>query len=106
MPDEITPEVFAHLLQLAALELDAEENEYLRKEMNNQLRAMKELGAIKVESSLPLEPHGIPYPEANSPKRRMDNWLAYPSPEKLLSQAPEVDEGYIIVPEIPHKDLG
>ena len=75
-------------------------------QMNNQLRAMKELGAIKVESSLPLEPHGIPYPEANSPKRRMDNWLAYPSPEKLLSQAPEVDEGYIIVPEIPHKDLG
>jgi aspartyl-tRNA(Asn)/glutamyl-tRNA(Gln) amidotransferase subunit C len=106
MPDEITPELFAHLLQLAALELDLEEGEYLRKEMNNQLRSIRELGAIEIDSGLPLEPHGIPYPEANSPKIRMDNPLAYPSPEKLLSQAPETEDGYIIVPEIPHKDLG
>ena len=105
MPDEITPELFAHLLQLAALELSPEEGEYLRKEMNNQLRSIRELGAIKVDSSLPMEPHGIPYPEANSPKGRRDSWRAYPAPEKLLSQAPETDEGYIVVPEIPHKDL-
>jgi aspartyl-tRNA(Asn)/glutamyl-tRNA(Gln) amidotransferase subunit C len=105
MPDEITPDLFNHLVQLAALELNPEESEYLRKEMNNQLRSIRELAAIPLDSDLPIEPHGIPYSEVNTPKTRLDEWFAYPAPEKLLAQAPETDEGYIVVPEIPHKNL-
>ena len=33
----ITPEVFDHLVQLAALELDEKQAEYLRRELNSQL---------------------------------------------------------------------
>jgi aspartyl-tRNA(Asn)/glutamyl-tRNA(Gln) amidotransferase subunit C len=54
---------------------------------------------------LSIQPHGIPYSAASSPEIRSDEWRPFPSPEKLLAQAPEIDEGYIVVPEIPHKDL-
>lgn len=105
MQDEITPELFDHLVQLAALELNYEEGEYLRKEMNNQLRSIHELIAIPIDANLSIQPHGIPYSAASSPEIRSDEWRPFPSPEKLLAQAPEIDEGYIVVPEIPHKDL-
>jgi aspartyl-tRNA(Asn)/glutamyl-tRNA(Gln) amidotransferase subunit C len=105
MPDEITPELFNHLVQLAALELNHEEGEYLRKEMNNQLRSIRELIAIPINFDLPIRPHGISYSPATSPEIRADEWKPYPDSEKLLAQAPEIEEGYIIVPEIPHKDL-
>jgi Asp-tRNA(Asn)/Glu-tRNA(Gln) amidotransferase C subunit len=105
MSDEITPDLFNHLVQLAALELNPEESGYLRREMNNQLRSIRELIAIPLDSDLPIESHGIAYSEVISAKSRLDDWLAYPAPEKLLAQAPETDQGYIIVPEIPHKDL-
>jgi aspartyl-tRNA(Asn)/glutamyl-tRNA(Gln) amidotransferase subunit C len=105
MSEEITPELFNHLVELAALELAPDEGEYLRKELNNQLTSIKELIAIPIDSNLPIEYHGIPYLEETSTKGRTDEWVAYPDPEKLLHQAPETDEGYIIVPEIPHKDL-
>ncbi len=42
-PDSITPEMFAKLVTLAALELTPEESEYLRTELNHQLAAVKEL---------------------------------------------------------------
>jgi aspartyl-tRNA(Asn)/glutamyl-tRNA(Gln) amidotransferase subunit C len=105
MPDEITPELFNHLVELAALELNPEEGEYLRKEMNNQLRSIRELVAVPVNSDLPVESHGIPYTSTTTPEKRLDEWLPYPTPDKLLSQAPEIEDGYIVVPEIPHKDL-
>ena len=105
MPDEITPDLFDHLVELASLELSSEEGEYLRREMNNQLRSIRELIAIPVDSNLPIEPHGITYTSATSPLIRSDVWKPYPYPDKLLAQAPEIDERYIVVPEIPHKDL-
>ena len=40
-----------------------------------------------------------------SPPPRADDWQAYPAPEEILAQAPESEEGYIIVPEIPHTEL-
>jgi len=105
MPDEITPELFNHLVELASLELNHEEGEYLRREMNNQLRSIRELIAIPIDSDLPIKPHGITYSKKTSPKPRADEWNPYPNPEKILAQAPETDGGFIVVPEIPHKDL-
>ena len=46
MSDEIDGELFDHLANLAALELPTEESEYLRQQLNNQLKAIQELAAI------------------------------------------------------------
>jgi hypothetical protein len=40
MSDQITVELFDHLVRLAALELSSQEAEYLRHELNNQLKAI------------------------------------------------------------------
>jgi len=105
MTDEITPEIFNHIVQLAALELDPEEAEYLRRQLNNQLKAIHELEAIPLDAGTPPASHGVPYTSATSPAIRPDEWLPHPDPAAILAQAPETDEGYIVVPEIPHTDL-
>jgi len=105
MPDEISPELFAHLVDLAALELTPDESDYLRQQMNNQLKAINELVSIPLNSEIVVASHGIAYSPEISSKNRKDEWSAYPDPDTLLKQAPEVENDYIIVPEIPHKDL-
>ena len=105
MTDSITPELFDHLVRLAALELDATEAEYLRGQLNNQLKAIHELALIPVDPGTPIAAHGVPYTPANSQSMRSDDWKACPDPESILGQAPEIDERYFIVPEIPHTDL-
>ena len=105
MTDTITQEMFAHLVGLAALQLDAEEAEYLRQQLNNQLNAIHELEAIPIEEDVPVTSHGVPYTDATSPAPRKDTWLPYPNPQDILGQAPQADDGYIIVPDIPHTNL-
>jgi aspartyl/glutamyl-tRNA(Asn/Gln) amidotransferase C subunit len=105
MTDDISPELFAHLAELAALELAPEESEYLRGQMNNQLKAIHELVSISIDSNTDIASHGVAYTAEFSAKYRGDEWNPHPNPGKLLAQAPEVEDGYIIVPEIPHKDL-
>jgi aspartyl/glutamyl-tRNA(Asn/Gln) amidotransferase C subunit len=105
MSEEISPELFAHLVDLAALELAPDEADYLRRQMNNQLRAIKELASIPLDSDIEVTLHGIAFSPEISSKKRKDEWSAYPDPGLLLKQAPEIENDYIIVPEIPHKDL-
>lgn len=105
MSDEITPELFEHLVSLAALELSAEEGEYLRRELNNQLRAIHELEAIPLDEDTPIAAHGVPYTPERTPSIRSDEWIACPNPEEILAQAPETDEGYFVVPDIEHTEL-
>lgn len=105
MRNLITSELFDHLALLAALELDAAEAEYLRRELNNQLKAIHELEAIPLDEDTPVTSHGVPYTPAISPKVRGDNWIPFPHPEEILEQAPDTEEGYIVVPDIPHTDL-
>jgi aspartyl/glutamyl-tRNA(Asn/Gln) amidotransferase C subunit len=105
MTDTITPEIFERLVQLAALELSPDESEYLRRELNNQLKAIRELIAIPLPDDTPLATHGVPYTSETTPPIRSDEWQPFPHPEDILAQAPETDEGYIVVPEIPHTDL-
>jgi aspartyl/glutamyl-tRNA(Asn/Gln) amidotransferase C subunit len=101
MSDEITRETFDHLVDLAALELSAEEGEYLRRQLNNQLKAIHELEAIPLDESASPTSHGVPYTRAISQPPRADLWVPYGDPSGILEQAPETDEGYIVVPEIP-----
>jgi aspartyl-tRNA(Asn)/glutamyl-tRNA(Gln) amidotransferase subunit C len=105
MTDPIAPELFNHLVQLAALELAADEAEYLRGQLNNQLKAIHELELIPVDPGTPIAAHGVPYTASNSQPARPDHWQPYPNPLEILEQAPEIDERYIIVPEIPHTEL-
>jgi len=105
MTDEITDELFNHLVQLAALDLSPQEGEYLRKQLNNQLKAIHELEAIPLDDAIKPTSHGVPYTPQTTPAIRQDEWLPFPQPQDILAQAPETDEGYIVVPEIPHTEL-
>jgi aspartyl/glutamyl-tRNA(Asn/Gln) amidotransferase C subunit len=105
MTDSISKETFDHLVTLAALELEPEEAEYLRAQLNNQLKAIHELEAIPLDQSTPLTSHGVPYTPDITPPAREDEWKPYPAPQDIIAQAPETDDGYIVVPEIPHTEL-
>ena len=105
MNDAITPEIFDHLVNLAALELSPEEAEYLRRQLNNQLKAIHELEAIPLDETLPVTSHGVPYTTAISQLPRKDEWKPTAHPEEIFTQAPQFEEGYIIVPDIPTTKL-
>lgn len=105
MSDEITPELFTHLVALAALDLQPAEAEYLRQQLNNQLKALHELEAIPLDSDTPAASHGVPYTQETTPAIRQDSWGPWSEPGRILAQAPETEGGYIVVPEIPHTDL-
>ena len=103
--EEISPELFDHLVLLAALELSQDEKDYLRRQLNNQLKAIEELAAIPLDENTPPASHGIPYSAEMRPPLREDEWQPYPQPEKILKGAPDTEEGYITVPDILHTDL-
>ena len=105
MTDPITPEIFNHLVRLAALELGPEEAEYIRRQLNNQLKAIHELEAIPLDSQAAISLHGVPYEAEISPAPRPDTWQPYPDVDELLAQAPQLAERYIVVPDIPHTTL-
>lgn len=104
-PSEIPLEMFQHLVDLAALELSEEEAEYLRREMNAQLRAIGDLEAIEVPPDTPITSHGIPYPRAVRPALRQDHAETCPDADEILAQAPERDGRYLVVPDQPATDL-
>ena len=105
MPDIISKETFDHLVDLAALQLEEGEAAYLLQQLNNQLQAIQALEAIPLDPGTPITSHGVPYTPQISPPIRSDLWRPFARPEDILSQAPETEENYIVVPEIPHTDL-
>ncbi len=105
MADEITSELFEHLVELAALKLTAEESEYLRQQLNGQLKAIHELERIPVPDEVPPAAHGITFAAELRASLREDEVRPSPYAEKILQQAPEAEEGYFVVPEIPHTEL-
>ncbi|MAT41488.1 MAG: hypothetical protein CL609_04030 [Anaerolineaceae bacterium] len=105
MSDEISVDVFNHLVTLAALELDEKQAAYLRRELNQQLKAIHELAAIPLEADVTVAAHGVPYTKTTSPQLREDEWIPFPNPAEILAQAPQVEESHIVVPDIPHQKL-
>ncbi len=105
MTDEITPEVFEHLVNLAAFAFDPKEAKYLRGELNSQLRAIHQLETVTLDDDVPLASHGVPYTEQSSPPLREDKWVPCDNPEDILAQAPQMDDGYFIVPDKPPTKL-
>lgn len=106
MPDEISPELFAHLAELAAFALTPEESEYLRGQLNSQLKAIHELERIPIPDEVPPAAHGVPFPPEVRPALREDAPDCDPAvAERILGQAPEVEARYFVVPDIPHTQL-
>ena len=105
MSEQITPEIFNHLVDLAALELSADQAEYLRKQLNNQLKSIHELEAIPLEGDIPISLHGVPFEAAESAGPREDEWHPYADTKAILSQTPQLEDDYIVVPDIPHTSL-
>jgi len=105
MTEFIDRSTFDHLVQLAALELTDEQAEYLLRELNNQLKAIRELEAIPLDEDVPATWHGVPYTPQISPALRGDDWQPFERPQDILAQAPQVENGYLIVPDIPHTTL-
>ena len=105
MSDSIDRETFDHLVGLAALELDQQQADYLLRELNNQLKAIRELAAIPLDESVPASLHGVDFSSAESPALREDIWLPHQDPAEIIAQAPNTREGYIVVPDIPHTTL-
>ncbi len=105
MPSEISRELFDHLVELAALELNPDEADYLHQELNKQLKVIEELAAIPLEESTPLASHGVPYAPAIRPLLRRDEIAASGISQDILAQTPETEADYIVVPEIPHETL-
>ena len=105
MIDKISPEDFERLTDLASLELPADEAEYLRKELNNQMLSIEVLESIPIDAETGTAAHGIPYDDMNSAVPREDISRLDPNREEILEQAPELEEGYIVVPDISHEEL-
>lgn len=105
MKEKISREVFDHMVELAALELNEKEAEYLRQELNNQLAAIDELDAIPIAATIQAAAHGISYSPDISQGLREDQIIAYPEPQTILEIAPETEDGYFVVPDIPLEDL-
>ena len=106
MPDDITPELFNHLVELAALELTPDEAEYLRGQLNGQLKAIAELERTPVPDDVPPAAHGVAYPPGIRQPLRADQAYADPAlAERILRQAPEAEDGYFSAPDIPHESL-
>jgi Asp-tRNA(Asn)/Glu-tRNA(Gln) amidotransferase C subunit len=78
MSDRITAELFDHLVALAALQLSAQEAEYLRGELNNQLKAIHELEAIPLSPETEIPSHGVPYTAAIRLAVRADDLTRLP----------------------------
>ena len=105
MADQIDIATFNHMVELAALELDEDEAEYLRGELNNQLSVIQELEAVPLDDDIPATSHGIPYAVEISAQLRADKHIPFADSAALIDQAPETDDGYFVVPDIPHEDL-
>ncbi len=105
MQEEITPELFEHLVELAALKLTPEEGQYLRQQLNGQLKAIRELERLPLSDEVPPAAHGVTFAASLRPPLRTDEAARSPQAEKILKQAPETDDGYFVVPDIPHTEL-
>jgi aspartyl/glutamyl-tRNA(Asn/Gln) amidotransferase C subunit len=103
--ESIDEPTFEHLVELAALELSGDEKQYLRQELNQQMRSIRELEAIEIEPGVPITSHGVPYTPLISAGLRQDQDQPCPEADDILAQGPEVHERYFVVPDIPHEEL-
>lgn len=93
----ISPELFDKLVGLAALELTAEERDYLFVEMNHQLASVEALNQIPLPEGAQPSLHGI---KLNGAGPRPDEWQPFPNPAEIIALAPESEDGMVAVPDV------
>lgn len=103
--DIITKEMFDSLVQVAEVELGAEEAEAIFTKMNEQIAVIEQLNAIPLEKELPAVVHGNPYPVEIRIPLREDVWKPFDNVEGILAEAPRTQDGYIVAPDVPHQKL-
>lgn len=101
----IPREVFDHLVDLAAFSLEEQEKSYLLEQMNNQLNSIRELQAIPIPDDISVTTHGVDYGQDGKPPLRKDDWIACQNSGDILKQAPQIENEYIVVPDIPTTEL-
>lgn len=105
MTEHIDRETFARLVRLGALEMDEEKSEYVRHELNNQLRAISQLQAIEIDADIEATIQGVEFtPEICQPLRE-DVIDPFSGVADLIALFPQSQDGYILVPDIPHTEL-
>jgi aspartyl-tRNA(Asn)/glutamyl-tRNA(Gln) amidotransferase subunit C len=103
--NEITRELFDHLIKLAAIQMNEDQAQYLLRELNHQLQSIHELESIPLSDDLPITTHGVPYSEITRQLLREDESHPFSNPQQIIDQAPQSENGYIAVPDIPHTTL-
>ena len=98
-------DTFSHLVELASFEFEPDQADYLREQMNNQLKTIQELEAVPIDENMTVEIHGVPYPQNLSQALREDSSSTFPDRDELIGQFPRFEDGYVIVPDIPHQEL-
>jgi aspartyl/glutamyl-tRNA(Asn/Gln) amidotransferase C subunit len=103
--DQITPEIFKYLVDLASFELEPDNQDYLRQQLNHQLKAIHELAEIPLTEDIPASLHGVEYSKEQRPPIREDQPSPFDAIQELTCQIPQFEDGYVVVPDIPHQTL-
>lgn len=106
MDEVITKEIFEELVLTGRLQLDADEAEHLRSEMNLQMHMIRQLEAIPLDGSLPPVIHGNPYPPQIRCALREDEIRPFEDAAAITAQFPKSRDGYIVSPDIEHRKIG
>ena len=105
MTESVSQDMFASLTRTAALNLNPDEAERLRAEMNRQMAVIRRLEAIPLEDDLTPAVHGNPYPESIRAGLREDVPQDFANREGILEAVPRVKDGYIVSPDLSHRKL-
>ena len=105
MTESVSRDMFASLTRTAALDLNPDEAERLRAEMNRQMAVIRRLEAIPLEDDLTPAVHGNPYPESIRAELREDVPQDFENREGILEAVPRVRDGYIVSPDLNHRKL-
>ncbi|HVA79981.1 MAG TPA: Asp-tRNA(Asn)/Glu-tRNA(Gln) amidotransferase subunit GatC [Candidatus Binataceae bacterium] len=92
---KITLEQVRHVALLARIELNADEEEHLRADMDQILAYVDKLGELDTSGVEPTMQVG----ESGTPMRT-DEVTNSPDPEAMLANAPARERGYFKVPKI------
>ncbi len=103
--DKITKELFEEYVNVAEVELSAEEADSIYAKMNEQLKVIHQLLSIPHEAEYDPVIHGNPFPVEIQAPLREDVWVPFEHPEDILAAAPRTSDGYIVSPDVPHQKL-
>lgn len=95
----ITDDEIKHLSELARLDLQKEERENLKGDLDEILNLAEKIQEVDTENVEPTY-HALPLTDVTRPDEPRDS----DDPQKLLEHAPESSDGYFVVPKVIEDD--